>query len=352
MSARLLNADLDTLSSGNHSFRHLCGSLLRSTLRLFGVCLYHLGMADRIISLQPDRVRTFLYHAVENTPGSHTAGLDVTLSTSVFEQHLDYIQTHYRVISMQDLLRGRTPPCSALLTFDDGYRCLADTAVPALEARGMPATIYLIGKAVMGGMVWVNQLNHALNCHPQQTMQLLQSFPGLANVPAHSVIHQVQTHYPPLMIEHLMSQLNSLLPADKTGDSLFLTPEQIRSLQRRGISFGFHTNDHYNLELCNEQALRRQLDSREIDHLLDTRTFAYPFGYCGDREADRLEARGFQRTLLVQKETPHPRKSNMRRSEAKGNTAASVFAQLEVEEPVMRWLKSSLRSRLPATQTA
>lgn len=341
MNTRSLHATPEAIAPRSPFSRKAVRSL-RSLLRATGVCLYHLGLARSIINLSPNRIRTLLYHAVEDQPGSYTAGLGMSICPDVFRRHLDYYQRHYNVVSVKDQIQGSESPCKVILTFDDGYASVADNAIPALEKRGMPATIYLIGKAVRGGMVWVNQLNHALNRHPRVTMALIHSMPGLANVAREDVIQQVQNTFPPSMIEQLMTRLEESLPPVTTPHQLFLSPEQIADLQTRGISFGFHSNDHYNLRLCNEQVLRQQLDSSDIDDMLDSRTFAYPFGYCGDREADRLEARGFQRTMLVQEDTPHPRKSNLMRSEPVGRSAARVFAQLEVEEPIMRWLRSAL----------
>ena len=313
---------------------------LRAFLRILGVLVYHLGLAPFVISLSPERVRTLLYHAVEDMPGSHTAGLGMSISPKVFRQHLDYYQRHYHLMSMQDIVAGRTAPCTALLTFDDGYASVGDNAAPALEERGIPATVYLIGKAVRGGMIWVNQLNHALSSYPQVAMAIVNGFPGLENVERRNAIQQVQTQFGPAKIEQLIARLEASLPLQLNQSKLFLNREDVQALKRRGISFGFHSNDHYNLQLCSEATLRQQLDSSELDELLDSRTFAYPFGYCGDREADRLEAKGFQRAMLVKKDTPHPRKTNMKRFEPTGCNAAEVFAQLEVEEPLMNFLRS------------
>lgn len=341
MNTQLLQADTETLAPGS-SFSRRSVRLLRTLLRQVGIVLYYLGLAPFIINLSPQRVRTLLYHAVEDQPGSYTAGLGMSISPRTFRKHLDYYQRHYNIVPMRDVEHGKLPPRAAALTFDDGYASVGEHAAPALRERGMPATVYLIGKAVKGGMVWVNQLNHALNRYPSVTMTIVNNMPGLVDVSRKDVIQHVQKTCPPAMIEQLMARLNESLPQLNDPQTLFLSPERITELKSEGISFGFHSNDHYNLPLCNEQVLRQQLDSRDIDHLLDSRTFAYPFGYCGDREADRLEARGFRQAMLVQEDTPHPRKSNLLRSEPSGETAAEVFAQMEIEEPLFRWLRKML----------
>lgn len=341
-----MNSRMIHVQSDEHVIRQpFSKKLVRSVrlaLRLLGTLIYHLGLAPLVIGMSPNRVRTLLYHAVEDHPVSYTAGLGMSITTEAFRQHLDYYKRHYQIVSMHDLLAGNAGPRAAMLTFDDGYASVGENAVPAMEDRGIPGTVFLIGKAVSGGMVWVNQLNHALNCYPQVTMTLVNSLPGLEHAQRNTVIHLVQTTFSPRRIEQLISRLEASLPLPASQSGLFLDREDIKALKSRGLSFGFHSNDHYNLQTCDEASLRQQLDSSELDDLLDTRTFAYPFGYCGDREANRLAARGFQRAMLVSQDTPHPRKANMKRCEPSGQSAAAVFAQLEVEEPLMEWLRSLL----------
>jgi peptidoglycan/xylan/chitin deacetylase (PgdA/CDA1 family) len=315
--------------------------MLRMVLRSAGKVAYYLGFARAIIDLSPNRVRTLLYHAVEDEPGSYTAGLGMSVSPRTFRKQLDFYRHYYNVVSMQDIVNGTAGPRAVVITFDDGYTSVGQYAVPALEERGLPATVYLIGKALRGEMVWVNLVNHALNRYPKAAMAIVQTYPGLAGIAPRDVIQYIQSHFTPLTIEQLVSRLEEALPLNHARHKLFLSREDVQSLKSRGISFGFHTNDHYNLRQCNEYVLTQQLDSSEFDDLLDSHTFAYPFGFCGDREADKLDSLGFERVMLVRDDPPHPRTSNMKRFEPINESAASMFAKLEVEEPVMQWLKSA-----------
>jgi peptidoglycan/xylan/chitin deacetylase (PgdA/CDA1 family) len=64
-----------------------------------------------------------------------------------FESQLEYVQRHYRVLPLQELLRmievRQIEPYSAAITFDDGYRSVYDLAFPVLKRRNLPATVYL-----------------------------------------------------------------------------------------------------------------------------------------------------------------------------------------------------------------
>ena len=343
MNTRLLHAEPDLHLAPSSAFRKLARAL-RLSLRTLGITFYHLGLAQLIIDLSPRRIRTVLYHAVEDRSSSYTTGLGMNISVHTFEKHLDYYQQHYAVASLNDVVAGCPARSTLVLTFDDGYASVASNALPALEARGMPATVFLIGKALQGGMVWVNQVNHALNRFPQPAMAIVGQFAEFEGIARENIIRHAQIHLQPEAIERLVSRLEDGLPLQPATASLFITADEIPALKQRGLSFGYHTRDHYNLQRCNEQTLRRQLDRRKFQHLLDSNTFAYTFGFCGDREADRVQASGFQRAMLVSNDTLHHRPANMLRVEPAGRPAAAVFAQLEVEEPVLTWLKSILRN--------
>jgi len=67
-----------------------------------------------------------------------------------FERQIDaLLGAGFRFIdetTFLDALDGRREPAGReiLLTFDDGYRMLLDRAFPALEARGIPALVFLV----------------------------------------------------------------------------------------------------------------------------------------------------------------------------------------------------------------
>jgi peptidoglycan/xylan/chitin deacetylase (PgdA/CDA1 family) len=49
------------------------------------------------------------------------------------------------------LARGTLPPRAVALTFDDGYRDVAEHAVPVLERHGFAATVFVVPGAIDGG---------------------------------------------------------------------------------------------------------------------------------------------------------------------------------------------------------
>lgn len=330
------------------------GGVIRANLKFIGAGLYHLGLADFIIGLSPNRVRTLLYHSIDATPDAHIEGMNVNVPPETLALHLDYAKKHYSVVSIDNLTLGLYGPKPLVITFDDGYRSVETHAVDLLEARDLPATVYLIGTAVIGNMVWVNELNYALVTHPSKIAEILSDYPDLAELDRAGVIRTVQDTFSPSEIELLMYRIENELPAKAVCPMLFSDAEGIKRMRQRGISFGFHTRDHYNLRNCGPAMLERQLNPKFIQPLLNSNTFAYPFGYFTDLAIHSLESYGYEALMTVGDNSRSASLLHRDRSEVRASSAALVFAQLEIEEPIMaflhrvkRWLNRPITLGIP-----
>jgi len=84
----------------------------------------------------------------------HQVGMDISseynIPTAEFEKQLDVLKAYgYQTINLQDYLdyslgKGTPPKKPVIITFDDGYQNLYKYAAPALKARGMTATFFII----------------------------------------------------------------------------------------------------------------------------------------------------------------------------------------------------------------
>ena len=83
-----------------------------------------------------------IYHRVGS--GADTA-MDVPLS--VFKAQLDYLQQNYEIVSLDEAVNtiqsAGLRNNMAVLTFDDGYYDFYTNALPVLQRRNLPATLYL-----------------------------------------------------------------------------------------------------------------------------------------------------------------------------------------------------------------
>lgn len=116
--------------------------------------LLHGAGATRVSAwLNRRRVVVLCYHCV--TPRPDLVGDDPHkqhLPLELFLAHLDHLQSHYRVIPLAEFLaarreRRRLPDYSVVLTFDDGMRNFLTLAAPALAARSLPATAFVVTSA-------------------------------------------------------------------------------------------------------------------------------------------------------------------------------------------------------------
>lgn len=94
----------------------------------------------------------FMYHHVdEGTPPS------TSISPDVFAEHLDYLEREaFRIMPLQDMLDalangGSIPDKSVAITFDDAYSSVLTEALPLLESRGWPFTVFVNTEAIDDG---------------------------------------------------------------------------------------------------------------------------------------------------------------------------------------------------------
>jgi peptidoglycan/xylan/chitin deacetylase (PgdA/CDA1 family) len=105
-------------------------------------------LAGNMVRAQPDKVDNqaviLQYHHVSSTTPRSTS-----VTADEFRQHMEYLRDNeFTVLPLQDVvaaLRSGTtlPDKSAVITFDDGYISVYETAFPLLQQYGWPFTIFV-----------------------------------------------------------------------------------------------------------------------------------------------------------------------------------------------------------------
>ncbi len=174
------------------------------------------------------RIPILMYHSVADEDESAVRPY-YRLSTSParFVQQMGWLYEHgYRTVSLawavRALRRGGTAARKVVITFDDGYRNFREHAVPVLERFGFTASMFL---------------------------------------PTASIADR------PLVFNRREC----------------MTWDEVRDLQKRGISFGSHTVSHPQLHGLDEERIRQEITrSRQT---IEDRTgvgvdsFAYPYAF-------------------------------------------------------------------------
>ncbi len=170
-----------------------------------------------------------------------------------FERQLDLLGANgFKTISFRELLEAiatgrKLSRKSVILTFDDGYQSFRELAVPALRARGMTATVFLVAGEIGGSNRWETEPD----------------FPRRA----------------------LM---------DEAG---------IRDVQAKGMELGSHGWMHRDLTACSEPQVEEELVRSRLELQrrfgVEIETFAYPYGRHAPEHFPRVACAGYRAAVSI-----------------------------------------------------
>lgn len=206
--------------------------------------------------------------------------------------------------------KGRIPPRTTMVTFDDGYADLATEIAPRLERAGVPATMYVVSRAVdRDREFWWDALARAL-LSPGGGSGVLSLTIGdqtltwdVGDTTSRSDIHKdiwarIRVR-PPEQRDHLAEQVLAWadLPLGARPSHRTLSSAQLQHLASHGlVEVGAHTANHVWLAGLDPAAQRREIEQgrSELEAVLSDpiRSFAYPHGGWGDVGPSALAAVG------------------------------------------------------------
>lgn len=200
------------------------------------------------------RVPVLMYHRVGDAQNAWEARY--AIAPDNFAAHMETLaRKGYQAVGIDALvnwLEGGTPlPEQAILvTFDDGFRGVGEHALPVMEKLGWPFTVFLVSDLVGQEDVWTRASNPSGVTYP------------------------------------------------------LLTEDEIRDMQRRGVSFHSHTRSHASLptlddtQLADQLAGSRQTLTKLLGH--DVPYIAYPFGHLDERVEAATRAAGYRAAFSTQ----------------------------------------------------
>jgi peptidoglycan/xylan/chitin deacetylase (PgdA/CDA1 family)/CelD/BcsL family acetyltransferase involved in cellulose biosynthesis len=253
---------------------------------------YQLSTSHRRLNKRAETTaRILYYHRVndDNDP------FFPAISTRLFEEQMQYVARHYKVLSMPRLLEyldsGAKEPALAI-TFDDGYQDNYLKAFPILKGLGLPLTIFLsTGSLDSREPLWFEELALALKTTTKQQLDLEIDIPRRfwlrtteERLKANLELIGLLKLFPDGELRRLCQQiLRQLEVTDCAGrKDKMLTWEQVRLMKSQGVDFGGHTVNHPFLSrLSTEQAFWEVSEcKRRIEEELQAPAeyFAYPNG--------------------------------------------------------------------------
>jgi peptidoglycan/xylan/chitin deacetylase (PgdA/CDA1 family) len=226
---------------------------------------------------------------------------DKHLALDAFVAHLKTLRKAWRVISLEDMVRGLRNAedlrGTVAITFDDGYENNFLHAAPALSDFKMPATFFLTtGFVGTGAWIWTDLVENLLLRSAVKSVRFSVTdvvFPlTTVGEKRHALreIKAVLKRAPSVQRVAALAELETDLAVHDlgapTGDDRFLNWDQVRKLAEAGFEIGGHTVTHPILSTMPlAEAQREILDScahirSEIGRC--SPTFCYPNGKSSD----------------------------------------------------------------------
>jgi len=227
-----------------------------------------------------------LYHRVGRTPRA-TPEVLPTLPTAVLAEQLDVVSGIGPIVPLVDLVAGDAPGPRFALTFDDDAPSHLTEVLPVLEARGVPATFFLSGRALHGlGAYWWEVLEAAVA--ERGVAAVGRDLDVAGSTPAELAAACRGTEAAAAVADRYPAPGGTVLDAD-----------QLRRLAASPLAdVGFHTVDHPVLptlgdgDLDHALTAGREALARECGARTDV--IAYPHGAADDRVRRAAAGAGFR----------------------------------------------------------
>ena len=235
------------------------------------------------------------YHHFTAAPCAMTRHLGLSTPPDVFWRHLDYFRRNYNVVGLDQVLSGRLPERPLLISIDDCYRSVMDTAAPMLKAARMPAVLFLNPEPALAARVPLdNVLSLAIDELSLESVAGMIA-PGQDRASVGELVTGPIARMPPAARTELKNRLLAALGVEEAElhaeSGLFLSANEVGALCARGIEIGNHTRSHVHCRaIVTEAELAAEITGAKLAIEAMTgapaRAFSFPYG----NEADATPA--------------------------------------------------------------
>jgi peptidoglycan/xylan/chitin deacetylase (PgdA/CDA1 family) len=297
-------------------------------------------------------LRCVVFHNISMTESAFTKGMNVTITPAKFEAALRFIASYYSPVGLQDILtdcEGRgLPPRALLVTFDDAYASVVESAAPLCRQLGVPAVFFVNAAFIDNRRLAPDNLV----CYVANTMGLLpinaaaRTVRGSDQSEIRSLSEVFAVFFPSISLTERERFLEAL--RDLTGISescmakeagLYLTGEQLSELKSFNFEIGNHTYTHVHSRYLSEPDFVAEVDRNkaELESISGStvRSFSQPYGSSIDitRElVEHLELSG-HKTVFLSESVANPRGVDpfrLDRVSARAQGNDTFFFELEV----------------------
>lgn len=284
-------------------------------------------------------VTVVMYHYVRDLKNSrypNIKGLDI----EKFKKQIKFFKENYNFVRIEDLIEyyknskeKELPEKAILLTFDDGYKDHYTYVLPVLLENNIQGSFYIPTKCFQDKKVLdVNKIHFILESCIDEEEKILKEMEEYLKKNKDSRIslsyddyfkeYAVDSRFDKKEVIFIKRMLQVVLPEDyrkklvdilfkkyvcTIGDKiiserafweeLYLTPEQIRMMEKLGMHIGFHSHDHVWLNSLSKEEQEFQIKSsidyfKEIGVKTEKMTLSYPYGGYNEESVELIKKYG------------------------------------------------------------
>ena len=281
-------------------------------------------------------VTVVMYHYVRDLKNSrypNIKGLDI----DKFKKQIKFFKENYNFVRIEDLIEYYKNPKekelsdkAILLTFDDGYKDHYTYVLPVLLENNIQGSFYIPTKCFQDKKVLdVNKIHFILESCIGEEDKILKEIEEYLEKNKDSRIllsyddyfkeYAVDSRFDKKEVIFIKRMLQVVLPEDyrkklvdilfkkyvcTIGDKiiserafweeLYLTPEQIRMMEKLGMHIGFHSHDHVWLNSLSKEEQEFQIKSsinyfKEIGIKTEKMTLSYPYGGYNEESVELIK---------------------------------------------------------------
>ena len=281
-------------------------------------------------------VTVVMYHYVRDLKNSrypNIKGLDI----EKFKKQIKFFKENYNFVRIEDLIEyyknskeKELPEKAILLTFDDGYKDHYTYVLPVLLENNIQGSFYIPTKCFQDKKVLdVNKIHFILECCIDEEEKILKEIEEYLKKNKDSRIslsyddyfkeYAVDSRFDKKEVIFIKRMLQVVLPEDyrkklvdilfkkyvcTIGDKiiserafweeLYLTPEQIRMMEKLGMHIGFHSHNHVWLNSLSKEEQEFQIKSsinyfKEIGVKTEKMTLSYPYGGYNEESVELIK---------------------------------------------------------------